>query len=158
MSLWFARPYLYGKDFLHLHGDLLYHPAILQRALHGKGTCILYDSSKCDKEAMKVQVKNGFYVRSDKTLITRHSNGEFLGINKFDAETGARLFDEAEVLIDQGKFQAYDTEALNKLSRTLKLPATNISGLPWIEIDSPKDLENARHNILPQIKENLLLK
>lgn len=152
VSLWFARPHVDGKDFLHLHGDLLYHPEILHRCLNERASAILYDSSEFDKEAMKIKVEKGLYVESRKNLPARLTSGEFVGINKFTASVGACLFQEVELLMQGGKFRAYDTEALNNIAKHVKLLAIDIAGLPWIEIDSPDDLKMAQREILPRIE------
>ena len=151
-SLWFARPYVEGEDFVHLHGDLLYHPGILYRCLDQRASAILYDSSKSDREAMKIRVEKGIYVESRKNLPAILTSGEFVGINKFAASVGVRLFQEAELLMEGGEFRAYDTEALNNIAKHVKVRAIDIAGLPWIEIDSPDDLEIARREILPRIE------
>lgn len=154
MSLWFARTYLLQKDFLYLHGDLLYHSNVLRRCIDAPKTTILYDSSGSgmDREAMKVQVRNGRYVQSSKKLSSRLSSGEFVGICKFSVATGRRLMWEAERLFDESERMAYDTRALNNIAGDIAIHAVDVAGLPWIEIDSPSDFERAERVVLPLIE------
>jgi len=158
-SLWFARPYVERKDFMYLHGDLLYHPEMLRLCIDGPETGMLYDSSagKNDHEAMKVLVRKGRYVKSSKKLLPRVSTGEFVGICKFSASAGRLLLDEAETLLGQGNVMAYDTEALNRIAADTPIHAIDVAGLPWIEIDSPCDLSRANEKILPRISKNFRL-
>jgi choline kinase len=154
VSLWFAQPYLHRREFLYLHGDLLYHPALLQRCIDGPNTTILYDSStpKNDPEAMKILVKNRRYVRSSKDLSPRMSSGEFVGICKFGILGAHHLFEEAERLLSLGELMVYDTEALNNIAQRTAISAVDVNGLPWIEIDSPNDLKKAGRITLPLIQ------
>lgn len=59
---------------------------------------------------------------------------------------------QAEVLMTEGDLKAYDTKALNEISTDVRLRAIDIAGLPWIEIDSLRDLESAEREILPCIE------
>lgn len=103
---------------------------------------------------MKVLVRNHRYVKSSKDLPSGRCSGEFVGICKFSALAGRRLFREAESLLSKGKLMAYDTEAINKIAKEIAIYAIDVAGLPWIEIDTPHDLKNAGKVILPQIQHN----
>jgi len=59
----------------------------------------------------------------------------------------------AEILRAQAAVEA-STEyepAIDALAKEMNIVAVSASGLPWIEIDFPEDLERARREVWPQL-------
>lgn len=153
-SLWYAKSFAKGKPFVYLHSDLLYHPGIIAMLeLQKEENLYMVDKTSNDLEAMKVLVKDGAYVKSNKEIPLKESYGEWLGISKFSSDTSSRLFDVMDEIIDEGNLKCYDTFAFNRLvERGENLPVKDVAGLPWIEIDFPEDLARAENEIIKQIE------
>jgi choline kinase len=145
-SLALAQEFVNGDPFLYLHGDLLYNPKILDVCLENKGDIVLaVDQNKCDEEAMKVRVENGFLVESNKEIPLDQAFGEWIGIIKFSAQGGGLMLDESARLIKEGHRNAYDTLALTNIAkRGQQINICQTDGLDWVEVDFIEDLEKAQ--------------
>ena len=146
-SLWFARPYVAGESFLYLHGDLLFHPAILARLLAASDSSALSVApGQFDDEAMKVEVgPDGYLATSSKAILPEKCAGEWIGLARFAGGDSSALFDLTEELLLQGRYQDYDTAAFSCLARRgTKITIVGTDGLPYVEVDTPEDLAQAR--------------
>lgn len=145
-SLWFAKEYVRGDDFLYLHGDLVYHSDLIKKCFDTKGNIILVvDIKRCDEEDMKVRVKNGLFVQSSKEISVNEAYGEWIGIAKFSKKGGILLFNEMDKLLEEKQFNVYDTLAFTRLAK--QGHKTNIcltDGLPWVEIDFVEEFERVK--------------
>jgi choline kinase len=150
-SLWLARKWVSGS-FLLMNSDVLADPEIYRRVLAVDGNALAYDSSSGDdEEHMKVALE-GRQVRSiSKRLPAELVNGENVGILKFDEYAAGTLFAEAHRLILAGDGNNWACAAIDNLARSRRIQAVDVSGLPWIEIDFPEDLERARNVVSPVI-------
>lgn len=156
-SLWLGREHLRGGGLI-LNSDVLFHPASLRRLLdEPSGNCLLFDASagKGDAEAMKILLNgDGTILRLSKALPDSKCNGENLGVIRVD-EAGAKAMDSAlEALIASNVRRAWVPEVINEMRPVQHVKAVAIAE-PWIEIDTPDDLEIARTEIWPQIAEAL---
>jgi choline kinase len=152
-SLWFAKDFVRGSSFVYLHSDLLYHPDILDMAVAGHGDIVLaVEERVCDQEMMRVCVDGLDFVESSKDIPLADAFGEWTGIAKFTAVGWEKYLPEVEQLLTEGHFTAYDTAAMNRLvqkERLIRIVA--FQGLPFIEIDYPEDLEEARSDVVPRL-------
>lgn len=144
-SLWFAKEWVGDDPFIYLHSDIIYAPGLLKDLLDNdfQDCALLVDQGPTDEEAMKVRVEKGRFVESSKDIPISKAIGEWVGIAAFIRPGG--LFDTIESLLEQGKFQAYDTLAFTRTA----LAGSNYSivptnGQPWVEIDFESDLIRAR--------------
>lgn len=147
-SLWFAHTVVRDKDFLYLHGDLIYDATLLNAVLHKTSeptVRLLVDFGPADAEAMKVRVEKGRFVESSKKIPPSATAGEWIGIASFTGGASRLLFDEIEALLLKGEFDAYDTAAFNRLAETsVKFELCSAGDGAWMEIDDYDDLESAR--------------
>jgi choline kinase len=146
-SLWFARPYVAGESFLYLHGDLLFHPAILARLLEtSDSSALTVAPGQFDAEAMKVELGPGGYLAaSSKAVAAEKCAGEWIGLARFVGGDSSPLFDSIEELLLQGRCQDYDTAAFSCLARRgTKIAIVGTEGLPYVEVDTSEDLARAR--------------
>lgn len=152
-SLWFAKDFVRGSDFIYMHGDLLFHPDILAMTLDSEADIALaVEETSCDEEMMKVRVDGLDFLESSKEVPLGEAFGEWTGIAKFTSEGWERYLPEIEHLLAEGKFGVYDTEAMNRLAlKERAIRVVPFSGLPFIEIDYAEDLERASKQILPQL-------
>lgn len=148
-SLWFGKGFLEDSDFLYLHGDLVYHPDLIERCLEKKGEIVLMvDRKRCDKEDMKVRVENGIVVESSKDISIEDAYGEWIGIAKISKNGGKILFNEMDRILGEERFNLYDTYAFTTLAQKgHRLNICHTNGLPWIEMDFVKEFKEAK-NIL----------
>ncbi len=155
-SLGFAKTFATGKPFVYLHSDLLYHPGIINLLnLSEESNVLMVDHTSNDPEAMKVLVKDGLFIKSNKQIPLEESYGEWLGISKFSSNTSKKLFDIIEGFVGNEKNKSYDTFAFNRLVEIGEvLRVKDVNGLPWIEIDNHEDLRIAQETIVRQIDKN----
>jgi len=150
-SLWFAQAAL--KDgFLYLHSDLIYDPRLLQQLIGSRQPdTLLVEQKVCVEEDMKVKVAGGHLAASSKEIPLEEAFGEWTGLARFSAPFGRKLFDQIGLLLEEGHLQAYDTQAFTELAKaghTIEILA--FTALPWVEIDTPDDLEQARRLFEPR--------
>ena len=150
-SLWAARQEFAGRNFVCLHTDLLFHPAILGPCLESRAdVCVVLDRALVE-ETMKARVENNRVVEISKSIPRAKMFGTFLGIARFSARAAAALPDVLDSLVArQENRQAYFTACVPALAAK-GFPAifTLTEGLPWVEIDSPADLQRASESVFP---------
>lgn len=150
-SLWLAREWVQGP-FLLLNSDLFFDPEILARVLEEPRSLLAYDStSSRGREQTKVVIRERRVVDLGKDLPLSSARGESLGLLKFDAEGAQALFAATAELLQQGAEQAWAIEGTRAACRTVNIYGVNVAGLPWVEIDFPYDLEQARKVVWPAI-------
>lgn len=151
-----------GGDVLVMDADVLYHPAILQRLIESPiENCFLLDGDfEPGDEPVKIALHDGRMVDFRKLLpagLEYDAVGESVGFFRFGAKAAACISDECKRFETEGLADAPHEEALRNvlLSCPLAFGYEDISGLPWIEIDFPEDVERARDVILPAIRAEL---
>lgn len=160
ISLWASRDRLEGGDpVLLLDADVLFHPAILARLLEtGKENCFLLDRNyESGDEPVKIAVRDGVMVEFRKQLpadLEYDVLGESVGFFRFGAACAARIAGRCGRFESEGLSDAPHEEVLRAelLERPGEFAYEDITGLPWIEIDFPDDLEKAETEILPAIR------
>ena len=160
LSLWMLREHLSaGEDLLLMDADVLYDPAILQKLARTEVTnCFLLDREwEGGDEPVKLCVSGSSLVEFRKQVspsLSYDFAGESVGFFRFNGEMAGRLADITQDYVRQGLRETPYEEAI----RDLLLGAPNsfgyedITGLPWIEIDFPQDLQRARREILPRLE------
>jgi choline kinase len=162
LSLWTAREVLRGEnDILFMDADVLYHPALMERLLSAPGRDRLLLDRDFDPgdEPVKLCLRNGVPVEFRKVLdeIQYDCIGEWPGFLTLSAESAT----EVAVVLDEFEAAEMYEEPYEEAIRAVMLRAprrfsgVDISGLPWIEIDFPEDLERARDEIYPRLSEVL---
>ena len=150
-SLWFAKEFVRGSDFVYMHSDLLYHPDILAMLVASQAEIALaVEETVCDKEMMKVRVDGLYLLESSKEIPPDQAFGEWTGIAKFTSTGWEKYVPVVEQLLAEGAFNVYDTEAMNRLVQGERvIQIVPFKELPFIEIDYPEDLQRARDEIAP---------
>ncbi len=162
ISLWAVRQSLLcGDDIVLMDADVLYHRAILARLLASpKRNCFLIDRDFTPgDEPVKICLRDNRIVEFRKQLapdLRYDAVGESVGFFKFSADGALRLARLLAGYVADGRREQPHEEALRDLA--LADPAAigieDISGLPWIEIDFPADLNRATQDILPALDEH----
>jgi choline kinase len=77
--------------------------------------------------------------------------GESIGFFKLGAaDVPLMIAETRKRLVGQGRLDSYD-EVLRALVLAGRFECVDVSGLPWTELDFPKDVEYARSQVLPAI-------
>ena len=153
-SLWFAKDFVRGSDFVYMHSDLLYHPDILAMTVASQAEIALaVEETVCDGEMMKVRVDGLDLLESSKDVPLDQAFGEWTGIAKFTNAGWQKYLSVVEELLAEGAFNVYDTVAMNRLVQNERvIEIVPFQGLPFVEIDYPADLEKARRDVLPRLR------
>jgi choline kinase len=157
LSLWTLREVLTaGQAVLYMDADVLYDWRLLERLLRSAhDNCILIDRAfEPDADLVDVRIRDGRVVAFDKGVPPADDDirGEWIGFARFDADMAARLARVLEGYVRSGRADVICERAM----RDVILAADtfgfeDVTGLPWIEIDFPEDLERAHGEILPRL-------
>jgi choline kinase len=160
VSMWSARAYLEGdRDILLMDADVLYEREILVKLVTtNKTNCFLLDRDfEMGEEPVKICIHNNQLVEFRKQLapdLIYDTCGESVGFFRFDREIASRLWKRAQEYLEQGWEERPHEEAIRDI--LLETPEVftweDVTGLPWLEIDFPQDLDRAKDKILPQLK------
>jgi len=151
-----------GETVLVLDGDVLFHRQILQRLIASPHpNCFLIDRDFIPgDEPVKIALQKGKMVEFRKALplgLAYEILGESVGFFKFNGEMAAEIDRACAVYETEGLLDAPHEEALRDvlLANPSEFACEDVSGIPWLEIDFPADLEQAIKQILPVIREDL---
>ena len=148
-----------GETVLVLDADVLFHPRILQVLIESHHeNCFLIDQNFAPgDEPVKIAIYQGRMVEFRKSLpvgLDFDTLGESVGFFKFDGNIATKIAQLCDGYRTEGLTGAPHEEALRDI--LLALPRAfsyeDISGLPWLEIDFPEDIERAIKEILPAIR------
>jgi choline kinase len=161
VSLWTAHRVLdRGADVLLMDADVLYDHRMIGRLRDSSySNCFLLDRDfEAGEEPVKLCVRAGrlidFRKRIDKNL-KFDFQGESVGFFRFSADTAAALMRRAADYVSEERLDEPYEEVIRDL--LLQDPARfgyeDITGMPWIEIDFPEDVQRAERDILPRLPE-----
>jgi choline kinase len=148
-----------GGDVLLMDADVLYHEGIMTALVAGQKPVnrVLIDRDfEPGDEPVKVCVSDGVAVEFRKQLtpgLKYDTIGESVGFFRFDAAGARRLATLVAGYVDSGRANLPHEEAIRDmlLERSQIVDVTDVSGLPWIEIDFPNDVTRAARDVLPQL-------
>ena len=145
-----------------LDSDVLFHPQIMQRLIESSHeNCYLIDQDfAAGDEPVKIAFHKGQMVEFRKTLpdgLEFDTLGESVGFFKFDGNISTKIAHLCDGYRTEGLLGAPHEEALRDilLAFPRAFACEDISGLPWLEIDFPEDIERAIKEILPAIKKDM---
>ena len=149
VSLWAARAEM-DQGFILSNGDNLFHPDILKPLLAADGDCCLLAQRKTLYMAddMKIQVTGDRVTRIGKSLVGRQTHAESVGIMKFSKDGAYRLRRALEEVVTAPTvLRRFFVDAIQHLvDKGFAVNWADTDGLPWIDIDTPNDLEFAQAN------------
>ncbi|WP_255169133.1 NTP transferase domain-containing protein [Natrononativus amylolyticus] len=151
-SLWLAEEYA-ADGFTLINADTLFPAASLERLHRAGGSALLVDTRNAlEDEEMQVALDAERVETIGKDLdgedratgvYLDDGDGEYIGVSRFTAEDAARLFDHLEAFVDRGAVTDWYEAAFDRLFAEREIEYVEI-GEPWMEIDTPEDLERAR--------------
>ena len=146
-SLWLARDYVAGSDFLLLDSDIVFDGKIIRRLLDMGHTCLAVNAHKLGEEEMKVIADNdGRVVEISKTLDISRAMGESVGIEIIRADYNAALYRELEQMIEGEKLVDifYERAFERLIPQGNVFRAVDTTDLFSIELDTVDDFNQAR--------------
>ncbi len=157
LTLWRLREALTaGGDVLLMDADVLYDRRVLAPLLHTRHRdCLLVDAAfEPGDEPVKLGVAAGRVADFGKTLDAGMTVlGESVGFFRLSEETARVLVRTAGRMIKDGGEERPMEDALRTVLRAASPPFgfEDVTGLPWIEIDFPEDVERADGEVLPRL-------
>lgn len=158
VSLWTQAERLRaGRPVVLMDGDVLYAPAILDRLLTAPGENILLLDRAIEPgdEPVKICLRGETIVDFRKKPEHPHDwHGESVGFFRFSPAMAAALADRVEAYVARGDLDQEYEEAIRDLilAHPDRFAVSDISGLPWTEIDFAADVARARDVILPHLE------
>jgi len=132
-SLYLARPYI-SEKFVLVMSDHIYEEAFIRKALKGKGLVVDKEGKFTNmEEATKVKIENGRVAEIGKTL----KEYDALDTGFFVLEAG--IFEVIKKLI-----QEKESLELSEIVKEAQLEVSEVSGLFWMDIDTPEDIKKAK--------------
>ncbi len=151
-SLALCRDAAICKSLLVLNGDVIAHPAIVERVLTAPTSAFAYDSSSgSSEEHMKVELRGDRLHSMSKVLPRARVHGENVGILGFQGSAPLLLFQEAESVLKRAGRMQWLAAAVEGIARRAPLYGLDVANLPWREVDFPEDLIAARSITWPAL-------
>jgi choline kinase len=160
VTLWSLRDSLCaGGDVLLMDADVLYDYRMLARLIGSTHrNCFLLDRDfEPGDEPVKLCVRDGRLIDFRKRVeVACDYCGESVGFFRLSQHAAKTLIDAADIYVKQGRVDQPYEEALRDLlvGGRCEFGFEDVTGLPWIEIDFPADVERARAEILPILTES----
>ena len=158
VSLWRACAVLRsGAPVILMDADVLYDSRLIVRLLDSPyESCFLLDRSvEPGEEPVKLCIDRGRIVDFHKRPRIEHQwHAESVGFFRFSPAIAAELAERVDEYIAEGRTQVEYEEPIRDLLLARDgsgFGYEDISGLPWIEIDFPADVERARRVVVPQL-------
>ena len=151
-----------GETVLVLDADVLFHPQIMQRLIESPyQNCFLLDKDFVPgDEPVKIAIHKDQMVEFRKALpvdLQYDAIGESVGFFKFSGDVAAEISRICAGYNADGLSGAPHEEALRDvlLATPSEFACEDVSGLPWLEVDFPEDMERAIKQVLPAIRKEV---
>lgn len=160
VSLWTQAARLRAADggpLLLMDGDVLYDRRLIARLLAAPGENVLLVDRDIEpgEEPVKVCFRGDCIVDFAKRPVHAHDwHGESVGFFRFSPAMAAALADRCAAYVEEGRTALEYEEAIRDLILAApdRFSATEVTDLPWIEIDFEADVARARSEILPLLE------
>jgi choline kinase len=155
-----AQPLGRGGEVLLMDADVLYHGQILKALVAGERAVnrVLMDRDfEAGDEPVKLCLRGAVPVELRKRVapdLQYDTVGESVGFFRFDEAGARRLTEIVAGYVARGASDMPHEEAVRDLirERDHAFDVADVTGLPWIEIDFPKDVARAEREILPELE------
>jgi len=148
-SCWIAHE-RFRDDTILLNGDTIFDPRILRRVLAEAvdPISVTIDRKRSyDDDDMKIRREGRRLTAIGKSL-TAPVDGESIGLLRFLGDGGARFAAAMrDTLGDQAALKRWYLSIIDQIAQTGAVGTVSIDGLPWTEIDFPRDLPIAESRI-----------
>ena len=151
-----------GGSVLLMDADVLYHRLIMERLVASEhADCFLVDRDiEPGEEPVKLCIRDGRIVEFRKAVdpeLAYDFHGESVGFFKLGEGTARALAATVRNYVARGRREEFYEEALRDLvlgERGSRFGFEDVTGIPWIEIDFPEDVDRAHREVLPRMLEH----
>lgn len=143
-----------AKDFwddetILLNSDIIFHSYILKllvSQLTTQNSFLIIDSKKrLSEEDMKVKINQQGEIKAiSKNLDIESSSGEYIGIMYLKGFERIKFIESLSRNVKRKKLDIYYEDVLNDVLGEISVYACTTNSLPWTEIDTVGDYENAK--------------
>ena len=146
-----------GRAVILMDGDVLYPPEMIERLIAApqENVLLLDRNLEPGDEPVKICLKDGLIVDFRKRPVPDHDwHGESVGFFRFSPAMAAILADVCAAYVQEGRTGEEYEEAIRDriLLEPERFEATDISDIPWTEIDFSEDVARAQNIILPKLE------
>lgn len=146
-----------GRPVILMDGDVLYPPEMIARLIAApqENVLLLDRNLEPGDEPVKICLKDGRIVDFRKKPVHQHEwHGESVGFFRFSPDMAAILADVCADYVAAGRTGEEYEEAIRDriLLEPDRFDFTDISDIPWTEIDFSEDVARARNIILPKLE------
>jgi choline kinase len=149
-----------GGGVLLMDADVLYDERMMTALIAGEQPVnrLLIDRDfEAGEEPVKLCVRNGVPIELRKQLaadLRYDLIGESIGFFRFDEATARRLAAIVAGYIASGRAHLPHEEAVRDLLQQVStaFEVTDVTGIPWIEIDFIDDVARATQEVMPQLE------
>jgi choline kinase len=153
-SLLVAERALDGAGYVSLDADVLLDETMVPNLLAAQGPAVLAIDCRdgLGDEEMKARVnESGRIVELTKRMDPSLALGEFVGVERVDAELTAHVFAKLREVIQRGETHEYYERAYQYLlDEGTEFHYTDVAGCAWYEIDDAADLAAAEEVLARQ--------
>ena len=152
-----ADDFASGDDVMLMDGDVLYEEEVLARLVRSRHrNCFLLDRDfEPGDEPVKLCGKGGRLVEFHKKVQGQFDlMGESVGFFRFDPATARAIMGHCKRHIALGERGLWYEESIRDVliaSPKGRFGHEDVTGLAWIEIDFPEDVDRAAMEILPKV-------
>jgi choline kinase len=158
VSLWHLGEALTsGEPVIFMDGDVLYDHRMMERLVASpRENCFLLDrTTEEGEDPVKLCMRDGLLVDFHKRPQRDYDWwGEWVGFCRFDPTIAAKVAGATARIVEAGRRDTIYEDAFRDVV-VAEPPGTfdveDITGLPWIEIDFPEDLDKAKSEIFPSL-------
>ncbi len=152
-SLYLARDFFLGDDFIYFNADVLFHRDIVSLLVSSNEKNVLaMEYKKCGQEEVKFATDAGNRViKLSKEIPPDEAEGEFIGIAKFGSSISRAFIDTLEIYALRGERNLFFEKAVEDILGIEIFFPLNVTHIPNIEIDFPEDLNRAQEEVYPAI-------
>ncbi|HEX6141992.1 MAG TPA: phosphocholine cytidylyltransferase family protein [Geminicoccaceae bacterium] len=156
-SLWTLREvFRAGEPVLYMDADVLYDRRMLERLLDApEEDALLIDRDvEPGEDPIKVGMRGARIVDFHKRLTVPCDHwAEWVGFMRFGPAAAKALARHLDAFVAHGRTGViYEEPMRATILERATFATVDITGLPWIEIDFPEDLERAKENIFPELQ------
>ncbi len=159
LSLWTVRDaFISNEPVIYMDGDVLYDHRMIRRLIEAEApNCFLMDRDiDPGEDPVKLCVRDGRLVDFHKRPKNSYDwAGEWIGFARFTPEAAGEVARVVEDDIGAGKRDAIYEEVFRDVLLAApegEFGVEDITGLPWVEIDFPEDLEKSEREIFPRLE------
>ena len=152
-----ADDFTVGDDVMLMDGDVLYEEDVLARLAKSRHrNCFLLDRDyEPGDEPVKLCEKDGRLIEFHKKVAGRFDlMGESVGFFRFDPDAAREIMAHCKRHIAEGQRGLWYEESIRDVliaSPKGRFGYEDVTGLAWIEIDFPEDVNRATEEILPRV-------